>query len=334
MNNVSRIWAPLALIAAAALTACGGGGSNGGAPVTPSSTGPLAINEGNYQQVINNTGVSAMSATEPAGASTLVNTTSQANKLMPSVSMAVATSIEQMQGDRSLIGVQVSVCSTGSLDVAYTDTNNNKIWDAGDVVVANFASCVVPDAGSSTVSKFNGKMTITLKQVTGTAGQACGLNFDSFKIESTGFAGTVNGSMLYVLTRTLNMIDAPTLRLDVVVAGKTQTDSWTNFQYSAESLDGTNFDSGASVKFSGQLESSSLGNKSVELTTPVALEFVGTADSPNAGKIVVKGAAGSNASATVNNELSVTLAVDANGDGVSEQSKSVTWSEFLGSNPL
>lgn len=334
MNNVFRVWAPLALIAAAALTACGGGGSSSDAAATPSSTGPLSINEGNYQQVINNTGVSAMSAAEPAGASTLVNTTSQPNKLMPSVSVAVVKSIEQMRGDRSLIGVQVSGCSSGSLDAAYTDTNNNNRLDAGDVVVANFVSCAIPDAGSSTLSKFNGKMTITLKQVTGTAGQAYGLNFDAFKIESPEFAGTVNGSMLYVLAPNLNLVDAPTLRLDVVVGGKTQTDSWTNFQYSLEPLNGTDFESGASVKFSGQLVSSSLDNKSVELTTPVALEFVGTADSPNAGKIVVKGAAGSNASATVINELSVTLAVDANGDGVSEQSKSVTWSEFLGSSAL
>lgn len=334
MINVSRVCAPLALFAAAALTACGGGGSNGGAPATPSSAGPLAINEGNYQQVINNTGVSAMSATEPAGASTFVGVEAQTNKWMSYVLAAVAKTTEQVPEERSLMGVQASYCTAGSVDVAYTDTNNNNVRDAGDVLVANFASCTVPDAGSSTLSKFNGKMTITLKKVTGTAGLAYGLDFASFKIETTEFAGTVNGSMLYVLAPNLNMVDAPNLRLDIVVAGKAQTDSWTNFQYSSEPLDGINFSSGVSMKFSGQLVSSSLSNQSVELTTPVALEFVGTADVPNAGKIVVKGAAGSNASATVNNELSVTLAVDANGDGVSEQTKSVTWSEFLGSSTL
>lgn len=334
MNNVSRVWMPLALITAAVLTACGGGGSANDAAATPSSTGPLAINEGNYQQVINNTSVSALSATEPAGASTFVGVEARTNKWMSYVLAAIDKTVDQGGAERSLVGVQTSYCASGNVDVAYTDTNQNGLRDGGDVVVANFSSCVVPEPGTSNTSAFNGKMTITLKNVTGTQGQAFGLVFDAFKIDTTGFAGTVNGTMLYVLTPKLNMVDASSLRLDVVLGGKSQTDVWTNFKYSAEPLDGTDFESGASINFAGQLVTTSLGNRSVELTMPAPLQFVGQADVPNAGKIVIKGAAGSAASLTVNSELTVTLAVDANGDGVLDQSKTTTWTEFLGSDLL
>lgn len=328
MITIRHTVMPLALLSAAALTACGGGGgSNDGASSNPSATSQkLAITEANYQAVVNSSGSSALQATQPTGAASLVGVESRTTNWMGYVQTALNQIYLADRADRSLVGVEQSDCQSGSLNTTYTDTNNNGIKDAGDVYQADFASCVVQDG-----SKFNGKLTVTLQNVTGVNGKAVKLGFNAFSAEQSGFSGSVNGTMLFVATPKLYLVQSSDLRLNTIVGGKTQAESWSNFSFSAEPLDGSSYDSGSVATFSGTLVSSEFDNKSVDIATPQGLQFIGEAEVPNAGKMVVTGANGSTATLTVNNELSVTLSVDTNGDGKIDKSNDTTWNQFIGS---
>lgn len=326
MNKTRLTGMAAALTALASLTACGGGGAGPEAPATPSSVGAMTINESNYEQVMSDTMVAAMGATQPSGVSTMVPFTPDSTQWMQPVAATAAS----ITADGSAQGTQSQYCSTGSVDVAYTDTNRNGVQDEGDVMVARFVSCALPGQAGSMLYQVSGKVTIKLNGAAGPMDRNFGLVFDDFKIESVEFAGTVNGAMSYLLQPNLERIDAPNLRLDMSDAGKSRTDSWTDFKYSVVALDGVSMGGAVRVAFSGQLMSSAFGNKSVELSTPTPIEFAGSDEAPYQGRMVVKGAGGATASATADRNQAVTLAVDANGDRVMDRSKLVSWTAFSG----
>lgn len=152
------------------------------------------------------------------------------------------------------------------------------------------------------------------------------LDFTSFKATDAAMSETITGSMAVTVLPDLYVVNSPALNLVTTSGSTTQTEAWTDFLYTFASSS-----SGRQLTFSGALLSSKLGNQSVEVTTPVAVAYVGEASVPNSGKIVIKGANNSIATLTVNSETTpVTIAVDSNGDGTADKSKTVDWNQIVG----
>mgnify|MGYP000903967934 CR=1 FL=1 len=317
----------LTFVSAAALTACGGGGGDKDTPAQASSLQRFVINEGNYKDVISTSGAATMQATQPSGTASLVGVQARTGNWMSWVQAVIDQVRATPAVERSLVGVEQSIpCASGSGTVVYTDANKNDKVDGGDVFQADFRACQAQDGSG----KYDGKFVMTVQNVTGnTEGHAAKLAFTSLKVEQAEFKGTIDGNMLLVTTSDLVMINAPELKLATSAAGAAVVESWSNFQFSVEAANG-GFSAGSKMTFSGALTSSELGNKLVDISTPAALVFEGESESPSTGSILVTGANGSTASVTVTSSTAIVLAVDANGDGKSEQSSTTTWKDFLG----
>lgn len=327
MIAIRHIVMPMALLASAALTACGGGGgggSNDGANSTPSSVEKYAITADNYDQVVASAGAAAGQASNSGrSGAQLVGAESRAIK-WGQLAQAAVSQVLALQGEQTVLlgAAQSQACATsGTMSVNKEGAGANDTPAVNEVITATFTACVDP-----TGVRFDGNLKIKVTKLD--AGNVSGMNLDfsSLKVLADSVTETLDGAMSVTILPDLYVVNSPALRIVTASAGVTQTDSWSNFLYTwATSSEGKQLSIG------GVLVSSELGNKSVEVTTPVALTFIGEAPVPNSGKVVIKGANNSIATLTVNSEVTpVTISVDANGDGTPEKSKQVDWDQIGG----
>ena len=334
MIAIRHIVVPMALLASAALTACGGGGggggSNAGTNSTPSSADKYAITADNYDKVISSAGAATAQASSSGrdGTSTdarLTGVESHVLNWSQLAQAAVSQALAQQGGQLLLGAVSNHACAiSGNMSVNLDGAGTDSSLAVGAVITVDYSACV-EEAGS----RLDGRIKMKVTQL-GSDQDITGMNLDftSFKATDSGSSEVVTGAMTVTKLPNLYVVNSPALNIVTTSGGVTQTEAWTNFLFTNANDDSL---SSRQVTFGGVLVSSELGNQSVEVTTPVALTYVGTSTVPNSGKLEIKGANNSIATLTVNSETApVTISVDTNGDGTVDKSKTVAWDQIVG----
>lgn len=316
------------------LVACGGGGDSAEGGQGPSSVNkslavltkdnaPVAAGATAYTaNSVNSTGGSsgkllASLTGSPGHHFTLVDFSrlqaekliSQDGQLMP-ISAAAATS-------------QSFGCKGGGTYTASWDDKNTQTL-ADDVVTMTFGNCV--EDGETT----NGKFTMAFASVTGNivTGTAWAftakVTFDNFAYSAPGDSGSMHGSTNISISTTNSVI------YDYAIAGTsseilTISDNVETVELSNYTMKGSDNDSTHAYRydFTGHVVSTKLDG-AFDAATTVSFEGVGDND-PEKGIMVLNGANGSKVIMTAIDSTNVRLDTDSNGDGVIDDTQTVTW---------
>ena len=333
----------VALTTTFALTACGGGGgggTSGGAP-TPSGPQAVVITDTNAKPVGANALDTAQNTSATRGATGLpVGVTVDSGSAPLLQVIAEAARFAATTGATALpvaIGLSQTVQCTfgGTMTISGRAANPQAGLFAGDALTISTSNCALSTGGST--ATMNGQMTMTVM-----SGSITGIPFHvvvtttaaNLSVTSSGITAVANGDV--TLDWTANSATSQTL----IATGTTMstretinatahTNTMRNFTQqvtiSGSTLTGT-------VSGTVETDSSRLGSGTVSYTisTPTAVVWNGTTRAATAGAIKVVGANNSQLLLTINGDGSVTIQVDANGDGTYEKVVTSTVGELAG----
>lgn len=334
MTHLNKL--TLALLTAF-LAACGGGGggNDGGSSAAPAST-PATVTSSNYTTVGREATAATMSLVDlalnynlVAGADVAVAPAwaafglAQWRALAPRFGQSVATVAGAQTTDN------YSCNGGGTLTVVTNDTNGNDSPDAGESAVATFNNCVA--LGLTTTG------TLTLRITAQPTGDLAGniytlgmtMVFDNLRVVTGAGTATAHGDLSLQSSRTALWVGQDVIATNrfssaVIVGSATRTRTISDYSGTV------NFASTQSTtRFSGTVASSELGNQSVTVRSTVDILRLFSESYPRSGAAECVGANGSRATLTAVDATTVTLALDANGDGTPEQSTNVLWSSLI-----
>ncbi|MBI5141802.1 MAG: hypothetical protein HZA20_06365 [Nitrospirae bacterium] len=306
------------------LSGCGGGGgSSTGSGTTPTAT-------------ITQENAATLAATAIVGSEAVYTSSSAGNDTTAKATVSNANTRRFNLADFSRMmlgeiehsaGGQVSgkaapktgVCSSGSADVGYTDTDGNGQQSIGDTFTATFISCNIEGA------VINGSMSITLTNVSiggGSSSMSATINLSSFTVSEGGNTVSMNGGYSFSSTVSLSPMQA-TIHLSsssLTVAVNSTSTTLSDFSMTA-----TVNNSSYSYQTSGAISSTGLGGIIVFQTTTPFVGPVGSGDGfPTSGSLKVTGANNASVTITVSGTV-VNVAADINGDGTNDFSTNTTW---------
>lgn len=319
---------------ALALSACGGGGGNPGA-TTGTSTSTLSyIAQADAARAAGN-GYAAGAVLNESSASL---TDIVAGVSVAPAQISVVTPVLDLvkrafhvEGGRLVTGVTMSNACAGGGNVTINATlKNENTLSNGDTLTMSATNCI--ESGST----LNGTFSVTLSGVSGdfvngTAGAVTmDTRFTSFSVGEGSTTDTLNGDMKIgvnvqsatdlTLTVSGTSLQASEQKSGATVATRTLT------AYSMTgSVHGTTVTAASSFSVSG----SANGLGQFAYTVKNVQPFVGTttSDLPTAGALIVNGKESSVTATVVSN--GVRLDYSAKGDGVTTQSSTVGWNDFL-----
>ncbi|MFZ2649627.1 MAG: hypothetical protein WA210_05925 [Burkholderiaceae bacterium] len=318
----------------AALSACGGGG---GAPAPAVPTSPATVNAANAASVSSEaykggdtlasggdlSGSAVGAVVAPSGASfSLVRFTSDKLRWLASLE---AAPLQVVTGAVTTITRQ---CPGGGTSArTFDDKDNNNRLSTGDTVSVIFTNCV------EGTDRVNGSFSLDNVTVTGRPGIDTAWNagvtatFGNLAVTSGGtLLGSVNGGFNLALTTTDGNNITHTINGTSLTATEgSNTRTLTGF---TATLELRRSPPAYSYTSSGTLASSRLGG-TLTYQTPTPFAGVGT-DFPSSGRLLVTGANNAGVRFTAVGST-VTLEVDANGDGAYETSFNRTWAELIAS---
>ncbi len=325
----------LALTLAAALSACGGGGDS--SPTTPPTpappTSPTAapLTAANYQQVAR---ASVQGSLYVSGANNV--TLSLTSRAASRPASAAAEQVRRIAAagrlrPSALASDEFACDVSGKTVVSINDANNNTKLDAGDNLGFEAQDCRDSD-GSLT----KGKVTITLREVTGDYGSSTysaklELKLEGFTVvegnESYGGDGAITITVSQSGTTNTSILEVPRLAATAVENGVTSSQNLSNVRVSEEyRTDNTGTTITTSVN--GTLSTTELGGQTVTLETVTPLRALESQNFPFAGQMVVGGGAGSKLRITALSATQAQVELDANGDGTYEASVVKLWTEL------
>jgi len=326
------------LVVVVALSGCGGGGGGGGS--TPQlNTDPINITSANAVQVASVT----LSATDfLAGfdaapifgiASSSANSATSTKAGLPLTDF-VSSQLRRLQALVPQAGSGVTIAVTippetipclvsGTLTVSgnIADPTLNTLI-AGDVMTGTFNSC---DDGDGVV--VSGTITLTVQAFTGNLvtppySVTVLISFSNLSLTGAGETLSVDGNVTYVESTLDGVVFTDTLSGDSLSFSESTGDTGKLTSFVVNSIDDFNT-LAYSVDSSGTVATMQLGG-SVQYETTTTFEGVG-ADYPSSGVMVVTGAANSSETITVVNSIDLTIGVDADGNGVIDQTINTTW---------
>jgi hypothetical protein len=326
-----------ASLVVAALAACGGGGGDTAAPTVAPAPAATPITTANADAAaargyeIANALFDASSA-----ASQQLKAGTGANRLdLVRFSLAQIRSLAAGQGGvgPSAKGAALTVKGTstdslacpsgGSITVTVTDLNNNGAADAGDSASITFNACVADGVVASGSMGF-----VFVSYASGAAADSTSVTvtFDALRIVEGSNVSSATGDM--TLAATISNVSPFTT--DVTLSGSTLVlvdgaENRTLAGYSGRLLiDETRRTYSYAV--AGAVSGSGLpGTLTLSTPTPIAGPLAGN---PTTGQIVVTGASSSQVTLTASPPTGVELALDANGDGMPESGRVLTWAQF------
>lgn len=318
-----------------ALSACGGGGgSDGGASMhteSNSSPTPTTINSSNYQSVV---GQSAGSF------NVLDGVQASAIPLAPSGTVFDVALEQALSAQAALVtsirtGAPVSILSYCDVDpvtsqLSGTSTLSSNIITlnglVGGTISAEPVNCL---RGSRLI---NGTTSLTYKSVSGDPvstyawSGAVSLALSGFSIDYPNasppiFTGTMTGSVNQTDQDTISYtLAGDSLQILSVSNGVLTSSALNDFSYAGE-IAGRRSSYSINFKLTGP--GSALTVKTI---TPFRRDSTGF---PTEGSLVVQAADHSTATLTVINSTNIEIDLDKDGNGVSEESKTLTWSSLL-----
>lgn len=321
-------------LALATLAACGGGGSSGDAAIanTPAATttpAPMAIAASNADTVAAR-GYEATTGLYDASSSAAGQLKSADGTGRFDVTTFVLGHLRTPFG-ASGDGVTAKAAQSatqncpggGSLRVTVDDRNANGQADAGDTASFVFTNCVIDGTRAS------GSMAFAFQSYTSTATSETTqvtVSFTALTVVDASGTNAIDGdlSMLARVALVAPFTSAVTLsgsRLTVTEGGLSRTLTDYSGTLALDATAGT-----YAYTVSGTVSGGSLSG-SLSVTTPTP--FSGRIGSdPTAGVLLLTGANKGTVRVTVASPTGVTLAVDANGDGTADSTKTLTWAQF------
>lgn len=221
----------------------------------------------------------------------------------------------------------------GTLTLSGNDANNNDDFDVGETISVSAANCHFDG------SVLNGTVAFTLKSLTGSLSTnvySVGFSLVFTNLTASTSAGTdsVNGAMTLALQSTAYNTSVVTLTTgsDLTVAGNYGGTAFTRSLNNYATVATTSpLASGYSISTtaSGTLVSSSLGAKSVALSTVAPWVQTNVQQYPGSGQIRLTGADGSQVRITAVANSQVLIELDADGNNSYESNTTKAWSELL-----
>lgn len=297
-----------------ALAGCGGGGGGGddGGPT------PVQLTPANAQNAAADAlgAVTTMSGVADFGA--------QLVQILGNLPPATRTAA------RSAAVLVPGVCDQGTVDVTITDTAPVDVISVGDVGVLTFSGCLMDDPIDPTT--FNGAVTLSVTLVSSGAFPlppfdiTFAFAFSELTVTDSVGATVVRGGFDLTLAGGGDTLLSGVTGTSLSLTEGASFATLSNFGFSGSSTAST----GAYTQSGfGRLASSDFGGNQVgfETTTP----FAGIdPDYPHQGVLVVDGASGSRVTVTAVSNTTVEMALDANGDGVTDTGYpiSVLWDDL------
>jgi hypothetical protein len=327
MNQFSSTHRPLSLMALAVslslLSACGGGGSDAAPPPAPVDL-VAPLNAGNYEESAR---IGLQAASFPLDAEALgglLGPTAGAFSAEPMRRIAAALSSARPQ---AITSVDVPCPLGGRITTQFNDANNNRDFDAGDSVTLSYVDCKAPEG------VLRGKMVVTMD----TLSVAAGLVNATMRIESQDFRATApngdsaGGSGLFRISYVEAPSDLYTFSLEAAELSKSSVIAGRSSQHTVTSLRSAVTTSRvggglvSTVTASASLRSSVWGDKTVQVSSDPNWVTRAGDDYPSSGRILIRGAAGSQIRLVALNAQQVRIELDANGDGQFESSVTRNW---------
>lgn len=322
---------------------CGGGG--GGGSSTP-TTSTVAITSDNAVPVASEILTSGSLLSESAQGTgenlTGAVSTDQAKGLgIVDVVFSQMKNIQQNEadllGDSSATGVMQNgtmQCDLGgSVSATVNDRDNSGTLSTGDSISMTFTNCSMSADGG--VGTMNGRMSMEIHSISGDLVNSgsfdVGVTMTSMVMNLPEVSATLSGDMRLQMTfsgSSLNFTASGT-RLSYSEANRARTLAHYSLYLSTPNAMAT-----WTYRYRGSLQSSQVLGGTVSFQSMADLTGSST-DFPSAGQIEVTGTkpegAENNSSLymTVLNNTTVQLDIDANGDGVYEDTQMVAWSQLI-----
>ena len=311
-----RFWVCwIGLVAMGMFTACGsvGGGDAditvpGGLPVLDAATADLVAGEG-------------------AGVMSTISDISEFSENL------FSTWFDSEFAARAAPRLIVGTCTAGTLDAAFTDTDESGDMTVGDTVTFTFTGCVIPngEGGSET---FSGTIDMSVTNIVGgpMAPFTLGLAYTfgpTFSVDDGENVTQVSGGFAYSLASTddVNFVvtfDGSSLTFTEVGPDGTYTGTVTDFTTTLTSNENT----GAySIDARGTVNTSDLP---MAITYGHTVPFSGTEpNNPDTGALVISPALiGGTVTVTAVDTVWVDVSLDADEDGTPEQTTRVRWDDL------
>jgi hypothetical protein len=326
----------LSILGALSLVACGGGGGGSTpAAVTPTATLTSANKNAVSQDTVSSSLLPISSVQTLTGART-INESAPVNFALAQIYMlpnyiATGKAASVMVG---AVQTQTRYCPvSGSLSLTVNDADNNGLASAGDSVTIAANAC---NDGTGTVNGsinfafnaasgdlnsnfFHGDLTMTLSSLTVSSGQ---------------FNSSANGSINVTLSSSgantlATTVSTPSLSVSASYAGQTRSMSLTNYSGSTSRSPNATYGYVTSYSVNGSLTSSSISSQTISFATNSPFVTYPVNSYPSSGVLVITGAANSKIKLTAISSSQVNEELDANGDGIYEESSIVAWNSLM-----
>ncbi|MGB5590076.1 MAG: hypothetical protein WBN31_03970 [Gammaproteobacteria bacterium] len=337
MNATNHLLRVLVLGACVSLaSACGGGGGGGddnppvvvnpGNPGIP--TGDATIANSNALEIAGAAVIGGLFGGDPGvlGGAGLIGADSGGNAPHARVSARVASKGLAVIAGKPF-GPETSSCAlTGSV-TASGNLASDETLTAGDVFNLRFNRC---DDGDGQI--FDGAVTMTVDTFEGDLFSGfmvlgATLAMQNLAVTEDGEVLTFNGgSSLLLDTLDYPQVTASSSGTSMSMTGNARTMSLSNFSSTTIS-DESSYPPSYSIDASGRVGLAPHGW--VNYTVQQAFTGFGDAD-PDRGVILVTGSGGTTITATAQEDGQVSLQMDYNGDGISDETRMVSWADLRG----
>jgi hypothetical protein len=327
----------------ALLSACGGSGDDNNSTASVSST-PVAITTANQTavsratvagglsiaqaQVANASGRASVLSVAP-GATTLgVSTIDLAARraltsyLARHPGGAAATTAHAEAIQSQTVNCDVSGSETDS----FNDRDNDNTTSVGDSATLTFAQC-----RDSTGYAINGSVTLTISAINGSLVTASTV-FQNVTVTAGAISYSLNGSVT-LAESDVNAVTDDSLTigsrgLTVGVASSAYNDAITYSSGMTIDIQEPDSASQTQLTLNGSFFATSIGGL-VTISTPTPIVQLSTDEYPSSGVVRIVGANGSTLVLTVENNTTVQLQLDLQGDTVIDSTTTKTWNELL-----
>ena len=325
----------IGLASAFGLAACSSGGSSDNAPPPPPPTQTAAvIDAGNAMMIAGVAAEAALETGELGGLTDLIGATASApgglNKADP---MAAATKVVQSTLGGAAInyipfGPETSFCAVSGTVTISGDIADPTTFSAGDKINVDSDMCndgtgsVVDGLLEMTIAIFEGDL-VNSQFLFGVD-----LVVTEFMVTEGGESNTANGDISTTIdTRTPPVAVGSVFGDSFVVAGMGSTESIRDF-LTTYTQDSSVFPMAWTNSSMGEVDSTDFDGF-VTYTTPVTFQGFGD-EYPSIGELVVTGSNGATLHLVTTDNVFVEIFADYDGDGVVDETLSMTWVELEG----
>lgn len=334
--KISQSLTGLSLVAF--LGACGGGGGdgigseNGPAPVAA----PATLTPANYVAAAQET-LSSNAYLLDASSFVIGAQVTDPNVLIR-FGQNQLTKLPGWFANATLQAVGVTQSSTepcdggGALTIVENDINGNEEVDPGDSVQLTANNC------SFEGTVLNGQLNLTVNSIRGNLDSypytlSATVRFINFTAQSASDRAVGNGSLtMDVQASSSNVqtvkLSTPDFTMATTYSGAATSHTLQDYETNLQ-IGSTGSVTTWTSSVNGTLTSSAFDGRSVRIETPTSFVRSGSQTYPATGSALITGAAGSKVRVTAVNATTVTIDLDADGNGSYETTVNKRWSEML-----